>query len=267
MTEATRQDERKNEALWRRTLITGHPGKVWGRKLMRLLPGPPRCKVCHNPFGGIGGHICGAIGMRPSRKNPKLCELCCEKMPPGGAEVDIAVLFADVRGSTAPAERVGPAACAESLNAFYKTVTTVLASHDATIDKLIGDEVMAFFVPGFCGPQFKRAAVEAGQGLLRALGYGNGGDPPLAVGVGIDAGTAFVGNMGAPDFVDFTALGDPVNTAARIQAAAGKGELLVSEAVFEAVADRYAGAEARSLEVKGKQEPVGVRSLPLGQAV
>jgi adenylate cyclase len=234
---------------------------------MRLLPGPPRCNVCHNPFGGIGGHICGAIGMKPSRKNPRLCALCCEKMPPGGAEVEIAVLFADVRGSTALAERVGPAAFAEALNEFYETVTTVLASHDATIDKLIGDEVMAFFVPGFCGPQFKRTAVEAGQSLLRALGYGGAGDVSLPVGVGIDAGTAFVGNMGAPDFVDFTALGDPVNTAARIQAAAGEGELLVSEAVFESVADRYAGTEVRTLEVKGKQDPVGIRSVPLSQAV
>jgi adenylate cyclase len=267
MTDTSEQDARRAEALWRKTLITGHPSKIWGRKFMRLLPSAPRCKVCHNPFGGIGGRICSVIGMSPSRKNPKLCALCCEKMPPGGAEVEIAVLFADVRGSTALAERLGPAAFAAALNEFYATVTNVLAGYDATIDKLIGDEVMAFFVPGFCGPQFKRAAVEAGQSLLRALGYGDGGQVSLPVGVGIDAGTAFVGNMGAPDFVDFTALGDPVNTAARIQAAAGEGELLVSEVVFESVADRYAGTEARTLELKGKQDPVRVRSVPLNQAV
>jgi len=266
MTEATQKDAREVEALWRKTLITGHPGIVWGRKFMRLLPGPPRCKVCHNPFGGIGGRICGAIGMKPSRKNPKLCGLCCDKMPPGGAEVEIAVLFADVRGSTALAERLGPTAFAAALNEFYATVTNVLASHDATIDKLIGDEVMAFFVPGFCGPAFKRTAVEAGQSLLRALGYGDARGASLPVGVGIDAGTAFVGNVGGADYVDFTALGDPVNTAARIQAAAGAGELLVSEAAFEAVADRFAGVAARTLEVKGKQAPVRVRSVPLSQA-
>lgn len=259
-------DARKADALWRKTLITGHPGKVWGRKFMRLLPGPPRCKVCHNPFGGIGGHICGAIGLKPSRKNPKLCALCCEKMPPGGAEVEIAVLFADIRGSTALAERLGPAAFAAALNEFYATVTNVLASHDATIDKLIGDEVMAFFVPGFCGPAFKRTAVEAGQVLLRALGHGDTGEASLPVGVGIDAGMAFVGNVGGSDYVDFTALGDPVNTAARIQAAADEGELLVSEAAFEGVSDRYAGTAARTLKVKGKRDPVRVRSIPLSQA-
>jgi adenylate cyclase len=267
MTEATEQDAGRNEALWRKTLITGHPGKVWGRKFMRLLPSAPRCKACHNPFGGIGGRICGAIGMRPSRKNPRLCALCCEKMPPGGAEVEIAVLFADVRGSTALAERLGPAAFAAALNDFYATVTDVLVRYDATVDKLIGDEVMAFFVPGFCGPQFKRSAVEAGRSLLRALGYGGENDASLPVGVGIDAGTAFVGNVGAPNYVDFTALGDPVNTAARIQAAAGEGELLVSETAFAAVADRYAGTEARTLDVKGKQDPIRVRSVPLSEAV
>jgi adenylate cyclase len=266
MTDTTEQDARKAAALWRKTLITGHPGKIWGRKLMRLLPSAPRCKACHNPFGGIGGRIVGAIGMKPSRKNPNLCALCCEKMPPGGAEVEIAVLFADVRGSTALAERLGPAAFAAALNEFYATVTNVLAGYDATIDKLIGDEVMAFFVPGFCGPEFKRVAVEAGQSLLRALGYGDGGEASLPVGVGIDAGTAFVGNVGGAGYVDFTALGDPVNTAARIQAAAGEGELLVSAAAFEAVADQYAGAEARTLEVKGKQAPVRVRSVPLSKA-
>ena len=91
--------------------------------------------------------------------------------------------------------------------------------HDATVDKLIGDEVMAFFVPGFAGPDFKRSSVRAGLALLRKLGHGGEREPWLPVGVGVDAGVAFVGNVGGEDFVDFTVLGDPVNTAARIQAA------------------------------------------------
>jgi adenylate cyclase len=230
---------------------------------MRVLPGPPRCKFCYNPFGGIGGRMCRVFGMSPSRKNPRLCALCCEKMPRGGAEIEVAILFADVRGSTALAEALGPAAFAETLNRFYRTATEVLVRYDATIDKLIGDEVMAFFVPGFVGPAFKRSAVEAGQALLRALGYGSARGAWLPAGVGIDAGTAFVGNVGGDDFVDFTALGDPVNTAARIQAAAHAGELLVGEAAFAAVADRYPHCERRFLEVKGKDDAVCVRSVPL----
>lgn len=262
MARQTAKSPRDTEAIWRKTLITGHPGKAWGRKIMRLLPGPPRCKVCHNPFGGVGGRIFGAIGMKPSRKNPKLCALCCEKMPPGGAETEIAVLFADIRGSTALAERLGPAAYAAALNEFYTTVTNALVEHDATVDKLIGDEVMAFFVPGFSGPDFKRVAVTAGRSLLVALGYGRDGATPLPIGVGVDAGVAFVGNVGSEQYVDFTALGDPVNTAARIQADARAGELLVSDAAFEAVADLYPESESRVLDVKGKQDTIRVHAIP-----
>src|SRR5690606_31282486 len=104
----------------------------------------------------FGGHVCRAMGFRPSRKNPLLCSLCCEKLPPGGAEIETAILFADVRGSTALAERLGPAEYAATLNRFYRVATEALMRHEATIDKLIGDEVMAFFVPGFVGPDFKR---------------------------------------------------------------------------------------------------------------
>jgi adenylate cyclase len=251
------------DAAWRRTLNQGHLGHNTLRRVMRLLPGPPRCKACHNPFGGFGGRICRIFGLVPSRKNPQLCALCCEKMPLGGAEVETAILFADVRGSTALAERLGPAAYAEIMNRFYRTATEVLVRHGATIDKLIGDEVMAFFVPGFSGPEFKEAAVRAGQSLLRAVGYGGGAEPWLPVGVGIDAGTAFVGNVGSEGFVDFTVLGDPVNTAARIQAAAEPGELLVGEAAYAVVASRYPASEARDVPLKGTERTVRVRSLPL----
>lgn len=250
---------------WLEMLTVGHGARQLKilRKVMRHLPSPPRCKVCNNPFGGIGGFACRMIGFRPSKKNPRICAACCEHMPRGGAEVETAILFADIRGSTGLAERLGPAAYAETLNRFYATATEVLIRHDAAVDKLIGDEVMAFFVPGIAGPSFKRKAVEAGQDLLRALGYGGGGEAWLPVGIGVDAGIAFVGNVGGEDYVDFTALGDPVNMAEHIQAAARPGELLVGERAFAAVADLYPGSPARPLAVKGKAAAISVHSLPL----
>jgi len=248
---------------WQRTLAEGHLGLNALRRTMALLPGSPRCKICNNPFGGVCGHICKAIGFGPSRKSPQVCAACCEKMPPGGAEIEIAVLFADVRGSTGLAERDGATAFAGTMNRFYATATQVLVRHGATIDKLIGDEVMAFFVPGFAGPGFKGSAVEAGRALLAALGCGSSNGPWLEVGVGVDAGVAFVGNVGAEGYVDFTALGDPVNTAARLQAAAQPGELLVGETAYAAVADRYPGAAAREIAVRGKDGPLRVRSVPV----
>lgn len=250
------------ETVWRQTLTRGKTDLHVAHWLMRKLPGPPRCKLCYNPFGGVGGRICRALGMAPSKKNPQLCALCCEKMPPGGAEVEAAILFADVRGSTALAEQLGPAAFAAALNAFYRTATKILIRHDATIDKLIGDEVMAFFVPGFAGNDFKRTAIRAGQALLTALAKS---DRWVPIGVGVEAGLAYVGNVGEHRHVDFTALGDPVNMAARIQAEANPGELLVGEGAFEAVAEEYPDAGRRELTVKGKARPISVWSLPVAR--
>jgi adenylate cyclase len=250
-------------AIWRHILHHGgHRDLRFAHRVFPYLPRPPRCKFCRSPFAGLGGRVCRVFGLSPSRKNPQLCDLCCEKLPPGGAEVEVAVLFADVRGSTALAEELGATAYAATLNRFYATATEVLIRHEATVDKLIGDEVMAFFVPGFAGPAFRRSAVEAGRALLRALRHGGREPPWLPVGIGIESGIAFVGNVGANSQIDFTALGDPVNTAARIRSAAGPGELLVGEGAFAAVSDTWPGLEPRDLEVKGKTQPIRVRSVP-----
>lgn len=264
MTQPERPQARahENAAQWRRTLTVGHPQLNLAHRFFRLLPGPPRCKLCHNPFGGVGGRLCRLVNMAPSRKNPRLCALCCEKLPPGGAEVEIAVLFADIRDSTGLAKRLGPTAYAETLNRFYATATEVLIRHDATVDKLIGDEVMAFFVPGFAGPSFRQAAVAAAQDLRRALGYGGADGPWLPVGIGLETGVAFVGNVGAEGYVDFTALGDPVNAAAHIQAAARPGEMLVGEAVYAAIADRHSACEERTVDVKSSGA-IRVHAIPL----
>jgi adenylate cyclase len=263
MTREPAKNVSADEELWRETLTRGHARLRGLRRVMRLLPGTPRCKICNNPFGGIGGRVCRVVGFTASRKSPHLCALCCEKMPLGGVEIETAILFADIRGSTALAEQLGPKAYAEALNRFYQVATDILVRCDATIDKLIGDEVMAFFVPAFVGRDFKQRAVEAGQALLLRLGYADSREAWLPVGVGIDAGVAFVGNVGGTDYVDFTVVGDPVNMAKRFQDAASPGELLVGETAFAAVADRYANCERRMIRVQGKDTPIAVRSVPL----
>ena len=88
---------------------------------------------------------------------------------------------------------------------FYIAATQTLLRHDAVIDKTIGDEVMAFFVRGISGPQYRRRAVLAGMELLKAVGYGGDGGPWLELGVAVNAGVAYVGNVGGA-VVDFTAL-------------------------------------------------------------
>jgi adenylate cyclase len=192
-------------------------------------------------------------GFKPSRKNPALCARCCDSLPPGGAEIDTAVLFADVRGSTALGESAGPTEFAQLLGRFYTAATETLLRHDAVIDKLIGDEVMAFFVPGVSGSDYRGQALQAGIELLRAVGYGTPHGPWLEVGAAVNAGVAYVGNVGS-EVVDFTALGDPVNVAARMQACAAGGELLVGQEMADQLP--RPGTPRRALTLRGHEAPV-----------
>ena len=247
---------------WSRVLTDGHAALVRARRVFRYLPSPPRCKMCNNPFGGLAGHVLAAAGFHQSRKNPNLCTRCCDALPAGGAQVDTAVLFADVRGSTALGERTAAVDFAALLNRFYVVATRALLRHDAVIDKLIGDEVMAFFVPGISGPGYRGLAVKAGIELLRAVGYGTSEGPWLNVGVAVNAGVAYVGNVGAA-VMDFTALGDVVNIAARMQQSAAGGELLVARGVAD---DFAARGPRRTLQLRGHEQPIETFVLTAGRA-
>jgi adenylate cyclase len=211
--------------------------------------------------GDDRGKLFEFMGFKPSRKNPNLCSKCCDTLPQGGFEVDVAVLFTDVRRSTALGEQLAPAAFAALLNRFYHAATETLIRYDAIIDKLIGDEVMALFIPGFCGPQYRRRAAEASIALFKALGYGQSAEPWLPLGAAVNSGVAYVGNVGGKGTIDFTALGDMVNTAARMQSAAMVGEVVLSEPVYAEAADGFPGAPSRTLNLRGKEAPVGARVL------
>ncbi len=177
----------------------------------------------------------------------------------------MAVLFADVRGSTSLAEGMRPSEFASLMNRFYQVAAGALMAQEAIIDKMVGDEVMALFIPGYSGAAYRRRAVEGALGLLRAVGYGSRSTPWLSVGAGAHAGPAFVGNVGSSGVTDFTALGDTVNTAARLQAEARPGEIVLSEALYASVADRYPAAEARTLALRGREERVNVRVLRVAE--
>ena len=240
------------DELWRSVLTGGH------RSRLSFLPSSRRCIGCLEPLSGIGGQVLRIIGHRPSRKNPNLCYLCDTGLPLGGAEVDIGVLFADVRNSTALGERLGPKAFAQTMDRFYRLATNVLLQHNALIDKMIGDEVMALFIPSVCKGDHRRFAVESALHLARAIEESGGSDTRLAVGIGVHAGPAYVGKFGRADVPDFTALGDTVNTAARIQGEAREGEIAFSDDLHSTFAIHFAGAVPRRLQLKGKEETTTV---------
>jgi len=258
------QDERAAaEAEWRRVLTEGEPSARTARRIFGVLPKSPRCKLCNAPFRGVGSILMRIIGRRQSVKNPRYCEPCAFQHP-GGSEVDLSMLFADVRGSTVIAEGMSPAKYSRLIEQFYADATDVLVRHDALIDRLVGDQVVALFVPGFGGPQHARRAIQAAIELGRRAGRLDARGTWLPVGVGIHTGRAFVGVVkGGPEGLsDFTMLGDDVNVTARLASAAAAGEILISDAAFSAGGEGLGELERRSLQLKGKSVEVGVRVLP-----
>ncbi len=233
------------------------------RRLMALLPSSPRCKLCNAPFKGWGGFIMHLAGRDQSRFNPRYCEPCEVFEHPGGAEVELTMLFADVRGSTNLAAQMSALEFSRLINRFYTVATDVLVHADALVDRLVGDEVVGLFVPGMAGPQHPRRAIQAAQDLLQLTGHRAASEPWVPVGVGIHTGTAFVGVVGGSENqpTDFTALGDNVNVTARLAAQAGPGEILISRTAYQASGLELDNLEYRELALRGKQEPVGVYTL------
>jgi adenylate cyclase len=221
--------------------------------------------MCGAPFAGVGSRLVRPLGYRPSRKNPSLCATCVELAPPGGMTTEVGVMFADVRGFTTRSESLTPQEASVLLRRLYAVAEDVLFP-EALIDKLIGDEVMALYLPVFvaeCGwsPDDTDRRVVANvmlghaRRLLEGLGYGSPDGPALELGVGLDYGEAFVGNIaGGTAVSDFTAIGDVVNTAARLQANASSGEVLVAERLARFL-DEPAGP-LEQVALKGKHEPV-----------
>lgn len=185
------------------------------------------------------------------------------KRYPGGTELEISMLFVDVRGSTRLAEGMTAASFGELMNRFYKAATDVLIRTDAVIDKLVGDEVIGLYLPLFTGSNHARPAVLAARELLLATGHGEDRAPWLPIGIGVHTGVAYVGTVGGAEetVTDITALGDNVNVTARLASLAGPGEALISEAAYGAGGAELGDLEARQLELKGKSEPVSVRVL------
>ena len=237
----------------------------FGRSVLRYLPSAPRCKLCNAPFSGFGGVLMKLIGKSPWERNPRICRFCITSLPrrwPGGVELDASLLFADIRGSTALAERMSPAEYGALINRFFRTATDVFVRHDAIIDQLVGDEAIGLFLPGYAGPAYAGRAIEAARALVAAMDARADGAIDLPIGVGVHTGVVFIGSVGsAESFTDFTALGDAVNTAARLASSARAGEILVSEATRAAAGLKPEQLDKRLLDLKGKAAPFEAFSL------
>ena len=181
----------------------------------------------------------------------------------GGENRDIAVLFVDIRGFTTMSEVLEPEQVVEILNEYLSLTTKSIFDNSGTLDKFVGDATMAVFNSPFDLPDYEFKAVCAamdivngGKALEKTLmeKYGR----TVGFGVGVNVGPAVVGNIGCEFRMDFTAIGDTVNTAARLEANAKKGQVLISDALYERVKDRVEVAEIGEIPLKGKSKGVFV---------
>jgi adenylate cyclase len=227
--------------------------------MLKLVPSNPRCLSCEAPFKGIGAPLMKAIGKEQSHYNPSLCADCENTARKFGsrAEIPLTMLFADIRGSTSLAEELGAEEFGELINRFYTVTSAILVQAMAFIDKLIGDEASAFFVPGFAGERHASVALEAAMEILRQTGHGSSEGPWVPVGVGIHSGPAVVGAVGQADGIsDITVIGDTANTASRLASLAKAGEIVFSdETAVQAKMDTDLLTN-HLYELKGKSQPV-----------
>ncbi len=256
------------EEEWHDFLSGTHP-HLKQRSPLRFIPSSPRCKLCEAPFRAPGALILRRYGYTPWEKNPKICGRCFKgleslaKMCPSasedqefrGAEVDVSMLFADVRGSSKLARQMPVLDFTRLMNRFYKVSSEVLIDADAIIEKFVGDEVVALFVPFLVGDEHARRAVQAAEELLRATGHGSPEGPWVPLGAGVHTGPAFVGIVGSTGSTDFTALGDPVNVTAHLASQAAVGEILVTDQAAAAAGLVGADLEHRHVVLKG--HPIG----------
>ena len=239
------------------------PGMARMRRVMRHIPHGPNCKLCAVPFEGPGGAVLRRVGFARYPGNPAICSSCIKglnKMGVYGAEIEVSLLFADIRGSTGIGETMSPTEFRAYLDAFYKLSAKAILDNDGIVDKFVGDEVIGLFFIGISGREHSAAAIRAARELLSVAGRTvASASGPIPIGAAVHTGVAFVGTTGADGSVnDFTALGDVVNTTARLASEAAAGELLVSVEAATAGNLDSAPHENRTLSVRGRSDTVEV---------
>lgn len=184
----------------------------------------------------------------------------------GGTLQSLSVLFADIRGFTTLSERLAPTDVVKLLNEFFTVMASAVFDAGGTLDKFIGDCVMALFGAPISAEDSPVRAVESAVQMQRrvrdlSLRRVAAGLEPIRIGIGIHTGEAVVGNIGSTERMQYTAIGDTVNISARLVGKAAAGEILVSSETKRAIGELYPATPLGELELKGKTNKVGVHSI------
>jgi adenylate cyclase len=183
----------------------------------------------------------------------------------GGARREMSVLFADIRGFTTFTERGRPEEVVAQLNAYFSRMVDVVFAHRGTIDKFVGDMVMALFGAPVADPDHADHAVQAALGMLSALaglnaGWAAEGKPPLEIGIGVNSGDMVAGIIGSDTVMSYTVIGDAVNLGSRLESLNKEygTRLIISGATRARLKGRYDMKPLGAVTVKGKSEPVDI---------
>jgi adenylate cyclase len=181
----------------------------------------------------------------------------------GGNKQTATLLFADIRSFTSMAETTSPEQLVEILNGFFQLMTDVIFKHEGTIDKFLGDGVMCLFGAPFSHWDDALGAVKAAADMQAALAVFNRSvtHPPLRMGIGIHTGEVIIGYMGSARRMDYTAIGDTVNVAARLTAEADPDQILVSAATLNSIREKVPTRALPARKLKGRGEPIEVSEV------
>lgn len=184
----------------------------------------------------------------------------------GGHRQVVTILFADIRGFTSFSEKMAPEALVETLNQYLSIAATSILTYEGTLDKFMGDALMGIFNAPLEQEDHALRAVLAAASMQQGIAdyhHQIGQNRKLSFGVGIHIGEVVVGNVGMSDRMDYTAIGDAVNLAKRIQENAPGGTVLLSEAIYEVVKDHVEAIFHKELRVKGRESTVRTYQLVL----
>ncbi|SMF48370.1 adenylate cyclase [Alteromonadaceae bacterium Bs31] len=275
MSETSVTDETNfNEELWHTIFAEGHPLLIEKQFSFRQQGASPRCKLCLAPFSGVSAHQTEIPG--PSNRNPRYCSLCDSfiRENPGGAKVNMSMVFVDIRGSTKYSEELDLREYVRLINQFYARTTKIFVETDGFMMDVIGDEVFALYPAGFSGVSENEqstqqreclAAQKALQAVKKLAPLGKGSPPDsLPFGVSFHTASVYIGTVrGAEEGIsDVRIWGPEVNRAARMCAKAPAGQAIISEAALTMAKDLdtelYRAEE--NISLKGISQHIALRS-------
>ena len=183
----------------------------------------------------------------------------------GGEKQVVTILFADIRGYTAFAERISPEELLSVLNSYLALTTKAILMHEGTVDKFLGDGIMAIFNAPLVQPDHALRSANAALEMIQQLkGYHARlgiKTPRINFGIGINTGEVIAGNIGAPELMNYTVIGDAVNVARRLQENAGPGQILLSGSTYDLIKDLATAQHLEPMSVRGRSSLVPVYQL------